>query len=219
MEPLRWLERVFGLVYAAPIRNGLRMGPALGRGVDYVSVTNRFFRTPRSPAESVALIADQSEGTLIEVQTVTLRRIAGILAWAELAIVGTAPLLALSAMLSSLAWLALRLFAPSKASKFGSVRAFSLLASVSMIAMLVFLMGGFNDPIDRLGRCTVWSIGYSLFSVVFALCAFAGLAQALRRHSESGRLSWWHGFIVSAALSILSGYMLYWGAIGWRSWV
>jgi uncharacterized membrane protein len=72
----------------------------------------------------------------------------------------------------------------------------------------------------QFGAVTPRSLALFFLTLALPACAVTGLVQALRhRHAEIRRLVWWHSFITSVMMTVVSIYLAYWGVIGLRSWV
>ena len=99
------------------------------------------------------------------------------------------------------------------------MRAWPLVAILSLIAIVVIVMLCADDLISRMGNLTGWSVAFFLATIVFAVAALAS-AIALWRAPEQGvRLGVRrYSAIVTVALLIAAGYLAYWGVIGLRTW-
>jgi hypothetical protein len=74
-------------------------------------------------------------------------------------------------------------------------------------------------PIVRLGTPTVYSVGFAVLTVMFAVSALAGAVQVLRtRPADAGRGVWWHSALVSGANLFVLLYLGVYGMIGMRFW-
>lgn len=215
----RGLARILGLARLRAIPSGLRLGPIIGHSRDYVPVSERLFRLPNDGAPTVALISDMSDGTQIEVSMATFRRIPGWMPWVEVPATAAALLLMASSCIFALAWVPAKLFGHLRGAESLSVRAMPVLATVSLVCTLLFIIGSASDSINLLGRATFWSVGICLSTLAFGVFSVLGLALALRfRNRKIRRLVWWHAFAASLVLTVVAIYLGYWGFIGWRTW-
>jgi hypothetical protein len=219
IERMRFQTRIVDLAKITIGEDGLSLRSLTGTKQIYVPVTDRFFRRANEPVPTLALIADNSEGTLIQASGQTLRRVPAWLPWLEFSVIGAAVLLMASSLLFALVWIPRKLIGRMRAVSGLSVRALPLLATLSMVAMLLLRQFLGEDVIARLGQITPWSIGIFVSTLAFTLFAVSGLVQALRfRNREGSRWVWWHSFMTSAVLTIVAMYLSYWGIIGWRPW-
>ncbi len=219
VEITHWLVRIAGLTKLSPLNNGLSLRGFTGRARDYVPVTDRLFRRPGEPAPTVALIADKSEGTLVEAGGQTFRRIPLWWPWLEAGVMAATALLMLSSLVFALVWVPRKLSGRMRSVECISVRAMPVLATLSLACLALLVTFAGEDMIDRFGLITPWSVGFFVSTLAFAIFAVLGLVLALRyRHRSIRRLVWWHAFAASLLLTVVACYLGYWGFIGWRPW-
>ena len=101
-----------------------------------------------------------------------------------------------------------------------SVRLLPLAAVICLVAACGLLLASIrNNPVERLGNPTVWSVGFCVLTWLFALTTVAGLVQTLRARRWEVRL--WvrrHALLVSVGNVVVLAYLAYWGIIGLRFW-
>jgi len=106
-----------------------------------------------------------------------------------------------------------------KRSRYLSVRIFPLLAVLALAATAGLFVLASGDPVPRLGRPTVYSVGFFFLMWVFTVMALLGLIQVGRaRQWEIRRGVWWHALLLSVANALVVLYLAYWGLIGLRPW-
>ena len=211
--------RIAGLMKMNALPNGLSLGGLVGPPRDYVPVTDRFFRRPAEAAPTLALIADQSEGTLIESYGQTYRRVSAWLPWVEFGMCALTGLLMLTSVGFALVWMPRKLFGDLRSVQYLSVRAMPVLASLSLAGVQLLTILAASDAIQRLGNMTPWSVGLCGLTLAFAVFAILGLVLAVHhRNRPIHRLVWWHAFATSLVLTVVAVYLDYWGIIGWRTW-
>jgi uncharacterized SAM-binding protein YcdF (DUF218 family) len=99
------------------------------------------------------------------------------------------------------------------------MRAWPLLAVLSLVALIVIFMRTSDDPIVLLGNRTAWAVAFFLATVAFAVASMAS-AVALwgaSQHEVRSRVRRYSTF-VTVALLIATAYLAYWGIIGLRTW-
>jgi hypothetical protein len=219
VERMQSLVRILGLTKLSLVYDGLSLRGLNNRKRNFVPVTDRLFRLPGDGAPTLALIADQSEGMLMEVGGQTFRRIPAWLPWLEVAMAAAAALLMLSSLAFALVWVPRKLFGRMRTVACIRVRAMPVLATLSIVCgVLVTILAG-EDSIQRLGRITPWSVGYFVSTSAFAVFAVLGLVLTLRcRNRPIRRWVWWHAFAAALVLTVMVVYLSYWGFIGWRPW-
>jgi CubicO group peptidase (beta-lactamase class C family) len=219
VEITHGLVRIVGLTKLSPLKTGLSLRGFTGRARDYVPVTDRLFRRPADPAPTLALIANKSEGTLIEASMQTFRRLPTWLPWLEAAVMAATALLMLSSIVFALVWVPRKIFGRMRSVECLSVRALPVLATLSLVCVQLSVMLAGEDAIERLGLVTPWSVGFFVSALAFAILAVLGLVLALRcRNRPIRRLVWWHAFAASLFLTVVAAYLSYWGIVGWRPW-
>jgi hypothetical protein len=165
------------------------------------------------------LIADKSEGTLIEASGQTFRRIPAWLPWLDAAVIAAAALLMLSSLAFALVWVPRKIFGRMRSVECISVRAMPVLATLSIVGTQLSVILAGEDMIQRFGRITPWSVGFLVSTLALAVFAVLGLVLALRcRNRPIRRLVWWHAFAASLVLTIVALYLGYWGIVGFRPW-
>jgi CubicO group peptidase (beta-lactamase class C family) len=218
-EITRGTSRISGLIKMSPVPSGLSIRPFIGFGTDYIPVTDRFYRRPTAGAPVLALIADHTEGTLIELGGQTFRRIPAWLPWLEAFVVGAVPVLTLTSLVFALVWVPRRLLGLMKSAECMSVRATPAIAALFGVSWILIFRSAAPDAFNRLGYITPWSVGIFAFGLAFALNSILGLVLALRFQGRNIYwLVWWHAFAASLIFTIAAIYLIYWGLIGWRSW-
>ena len=219
VEITRGLVRIAGLTKLSPLKTGLSLRGFTGRARDYVPVTDHLYRRPADPAPTMALIADKSEGILLEAYGQTFRRIPGWLPWADAAVIAAAALLMLSSLAFALVWVPRKIFGRMQSVECLSVRAMPVLATLSLVGLQLSMTLAGEDTIGRLGLITPWSVGFYVSDLAFAIFAVLGLVLAWHfRHRPIRRLVWWHAFTASLFLTVVAVYLSYWGIIGFRPW-
>ena len=190
----------------------------------FAAVSDRFFRRAGEPVPTLALIADRSEGTLIQTTVpacgFTLRRVPGWQVALQLGTCAVTALLMLTTAAFALVWVPRKLFGRMRGGGHLSVRLLPLLATLSAACLAEYFLRGIPDTIPRFGQMTPWSLALFLLTLALPAFAVAGVVQAVRhRHAEMRRLVWWHSLATSVAMTIVSLYLAYWGVIGLRTWV
>jgi hypothetical protein len=87
--------------------------------------------------------------------------------------------------------------------------------------MIYFAIAGSADAVPRLGTLTIYSGGYWLLSIGFAIFCVVTVIHAWRyapQRAINGKASWWHAQLVTAANVIVLTYLSYYGMIGLRFW-
>lgn len=218
-EFTRAFLRIAGLAKISATKSGLDRRAFAGHPQRYVPVTDHFFRRPQEGAPTLALIADRSEGTLIEINGQTFRRIPGWMPWLEATVCLAAVLLMASTLIFAFVWVPRRLLGHLRGVEGLSVRTMPVIATLALGAMCLALVTAGEDMINRLGRPTPWSVTFFASSWAFLLFSLLGVVLALRfRRRRLHRLVWWHAFTASIVLTIVALYMAYGGLIGLRLW-
>ncbi len=219
-EMTRFMERIMGIRRVTLSATELQVRPLLGKAQRYYATSDRLFRKDTDPQPTLALIADRSEGTLIQTMT-TFRRISTWFAFAEIGGTAITALLVISALLFALVWIPRKLLGRMRDVQHLSVRAWPLI-SILCLAAAAVLMVISNDEwasLQRFAAVTPWSFSVFLLTIAFAVTALVGLVVALRvRRSEIRPLVYIHSLATSIALTVLEICLTYWGVVGVRTW-
>jgi hypothetical protein len=225
-ESLRFILRLRMLSTVRFTETGLTWRLLNGRPQVYAAVSDRFFRRARESMPTLALVADRSEGTLIQTSVptggFTLRRVPGWWVAMQLGSCAVAAFLMLTTLAFALVWMPRKLLGRMCGGGHLGVRLLPLLATLSAVvpAAYFLLPGGTPEMIQRFGRMTLWSLALFFLTLALPACAVAGVVQALRHRRERiNRVVWWHSFVTSVMMTVVSIYLAYWGIIGLRTWV
>ena len=149
----------------------------------------------------------------------TYRPVSSLVVWGQLLVAVVALLLMVSALIFAIVWLPRWLLGRLHDVKHIDVRMFPFIASLSFFAAVAFMWLGLDDPIHRLGNPTLWSLGFYLATLVFAVTSVYGLIKVYRaRNWEIRKRIWFHSGLVCLFCTIATGYLAYWGIIGLRTW-
>lgn len=198
---------VDGLLLTSTLAGEAQTWHPLGEGM--------FRRTDESIASIMAV--ESADGTQLLQGGPTLRKIPAALAWSRWLLIGLALILVASSMLFALVWLPRRL----RGTRFPalSFRVWPLLASLSFALCVGILMLALEDPVNRLGTLNVWSVGYWLVSLGFALITlYLPLALARLPSAAINPVVRWHCMLVTLGNLLLLTYFSYYGMIGIRYW-
>jgi hypothetical protein len=219
-ERTRFLARILGLTLVRADQGILSLHGLLSRQRDFVAVSDRLFRREAETVPTLALIADATDGTLLQVSGETLRRVPPWLPWLEFGVMAAALLLAASSLAFALVWVPRKIFGDLRSVGHLRVRALPALAALALLLCSIPLLApGGGNPIERLGTPTLWSVGLFIGTLAFAALAVLGLVVSLLcRHRGINRLVWWHAFAASLLLTVVAAYLASWGVIGIRLW-
>jgi hypothetical protein len=99
------------------------------------------------------------------------------------------------------------------------MRIWPLIAVLSLLAFVGFVILSGNDGIARLGNLTFYSFGLTVTTLLFAAASLAGAVTLWRaRKQEIRRCVRWYSIAVTTALLVAVVYLAYFGVIGIRTW-
>ncbi len=219
-EMSRFFLRLFGARRLTIDEERLTLTPLLaGAGREYVAVTERLARRRDGSITRLALLQGLEGGPHIEAGSETWKRVPAALLWGQLGLAAASLLTMVTAPLFALVWIPRRLFGKLKGAPHLSARVWPLLAVILFFLFLLVFGLAFGDPIPRLGRITVHSVGQYVLGIAFAAAAVWSLVAVFRaRRAEINRAAWWHSAAVACSAGVVGGYLLYWGMIGLRTW-
>lgn len=214
-----FLERIVGLARVSFAGDKMAVKPLVGPKREYVAVSDHLFRRDKQSMAIVALMPSE-DGLLMQTAMSTNLKVSALLAWTEIGLVGLCALAMLSIGLFALVWIPRLVFRRLKGVRHLDVRVLPLLAVLSLLAgVAMFILAG-DDFLERFGSPTPYSVGFTSFSIAFAAASLLGLFAAIRTdRREMNRTVYWHSLICSFLLSIAALYLMFWGVIGYRSWV
>ncbi len=221
----RFLDRL-AVLARIQFKDGKLLLTYLGGWNDpFVPVTGAQFRhVPKAkdkhpdPVAVVELLTPNQEGRFVDAGA-TLRKVPAWYAIGEIVAVIYVVLSMLAILLYAPFWILGGLTKRRRRPAERAMRAWPLLAVLSMLAAVVVVSVCANDLIERFGNPTAWSVSLFLLTIVFACASVASLISLLRApvagvRSGVRRFS----LAVTVGLLIASAYLAYWGILGLRTW-
>jgi CubicO group peptidase (beta-lactamase class C family) len=202
----RFLDRLVDVIHVRPRGDRLVARKAFGQEVELIPLGGGRFRTADDPIATLVFVEEEGE-RLMQGYTRSLwgsyRRASAplqLLLWSAAAI--SLALMA-SALLGALLWLPRAMLARGRGLGGGAgarVLALPALAAALLAGAVLLVLLASSDLLVRLGTPTVYSVGFAILTVLFAIAALAGAVQVARsRPAEAGRGAWWYAALVSAA--------------------
>jgi CubicO group peptidase (beta-lactamase class C family) len=225
IEMTHFLERLAGLG-VVKFKDGKLITSNLGEmNETFLPVSGSQFRhVPKKegpePVATLALLATDTEGRFIEVDSTVLKQIPTWLAILEIGLTAFVTLSVLSILVYAPFWILGGLSKKRRRPQERAMRVWPLLAVLSLVSVVVIFALCGNDLIERLGNLTAWSMALFLVTLMFALASVASAialwrapAGAVRRGVRR------YTVVVTVALLIATAYLAFWGVIGLRTWV
>ncbi|SPF42841.1 membrane hypothetical protein [Candidatus Sulfotelmatobacter kueseliae] len=148
-----------------------------------------------------------------------MRKIPGWFAIGEILTVAYVGLCMVSVVVYAPFWLVGGLWKRRRRPAERGIRAWPLLAVLSLVAFMGVYILINDDMIVQLGNLTVWSAALFLLTVTYAVAAVASAVSLWRAPAEIVRRGVRRfSLIVTVALLIAAAYLAYWGIIGLRTW-
>lgn len=225
-ELTHFLERLLGVARIRFEDGKLLVSSLEERNQTFIPVTNTQFRSvPKKglpdPVATVELLVANAEGQFIQVGggTVTMKRIPALLAISEIILTCWFVLAVVLVLLYAPFWILGGLSKKRRRPAERGMRLWSLIAVLSLIAVVVIFSAASDDLIPRMGNLTAWSAAFFLATVFYALATLAG-AVSLWRAPKDGVRGGVRRFSTAVILSLLiaAAYLAYWGIIGLRTW-
>jgi CubicO group peptidase (beta-lactamase class C family) len=226
VELTHFLERLLGLAWVRFEAGKLLVSVLGAKNQVFVPVAGAQFRRlpksgPPDPVATVELLKPNAEGQFIQIGggNVTMKRIPGWFAIAEIALTVWVVLAMASILVYAPFWLLGGIRKQFRRPAERAMRGWPLVAVLSLVAFVVIFTQCSNDLISRLGNLTGWSAGLYLATVVYAVASLAS-AVALWRAPQQGVRSLIRGYSTAVILALLvaAAYFAYWGIIGLRTW-
>ncbi|MEO6823825.1 MAG: serine hydrolase domain-containing protein [Nitrosospira sp.] len=219
-----FIERLGGMTHVRVEEGKLLIdSPLAGTELVLVPVDDMQFRQISEPIATAKLLAMDEDGKFIQLYggMMTMKRILGWAALAEMMLAAWAVLALVSVLLYMPFWLLgcirKNYFRPAELSILG----FPLLAASSVVLMvgIGFVVSDSGDIRVLLGNLTIWSGGIFLATVMFALSTLASGVVLWRMPKQGIRKAvLWYSIGVIPAMMFATAYLGYWGVIGLRTW-
>jgi CubicO group peptidase (beta-lactamase class C family) len=223
VELIHFLERLIGLS-RFHFQDEKLIISSLGGNETFLPVTGTQFRhVPKKdapyPVPTLELLSVNPEGRFIQAEQSTMKAIPVWLAMVEILATAFVALSILAIIVYAPFWLVAGISQRRRRPAERALRLWPLLAVLSLLAMVgLFILCG-DDLIDRLGNLSVWSATLWALTLIFAVTSVASAFYSWQSPAERVRPRVWKfSMIVSAALLIATGYLVYWGFIGVRTW-
>jgi CubicO group peptidase (beta-lactamase class C family) len=173
---------------------------------------------PVEPVATVALLAPNSDGRFIFIGT-TYKRIPTWLALSRIALTIWFLLAFVSILLYAPFWIIGGFFKRRRRPAERMMRLWPLIAVLSLLAFIGFIILSGSDAIARLGNLTLYSFGLTITTLLFAAASLAGAVTLWQARKQEIRASVrWYSIAVTAALLVAVVYLAYFGVIGIRTW-
>jgi CubicO group peptidase (beta-lactamase class C family) len=174
---------------------------------------------PADPIATLELLAPTAEGRFIEIPGATVKQIPAWFAISEIAIAAWVMVSWISVLLYAPFWLLGGLSKKRRRPTERALRAWPLVAVLSLVgAAGLFAVSG-EDLITRMGNLTLWSAGFCLATLIYGVASVAGALALWRARKQAIRAPVKiYSLLVIPALLIAAAYLAYWGIIGLRTW-
>ena len=218
-----FLERLLGMQRVRFGGGNLLLSSMSQIDQPFVPVSGEQFRyLPKKdhaePIATAALLTPNPEGRFVYIGG-TLRRIPTWLAFVEIALVAWFALAFIAILLYAPFWMIGGFFKNRRRPAERAIRLWPLIAVLSLLGFVGFIMLAGNDAIARLGHVTLYSLGIFLTTLIFAVASLgSGVALWMARNQQIRRFVRWFSIAVIAALLIATAYLAWWGVIGMRTW-
>ena len=218
IEMTHFQERLLGLSWIR-VRDGKLLRTSLqGWNEVFVPVSASFLRRESNPNPSLALLAPNTDGLFVQLDTVTMKHIPRWLALGEILLCAWVALAMGSVLLYAPFWLLTGLLSKKRRRPQERwLKIWPLVAVLSFIGVNALSIWPGEDVLTRLGNLTLWSGGIWLGTIVIAVASVAA-AVALWRAREVRSFVYGYSLTVTLALLILTTYLATWGVIGLRTW-
>jgi CubicO group peptidase (beta-lactamase class C family) len=225
VQMIYFLERVLGLAHVRSENGRLLISSLGGMNDESVPVTGMQFRhVPKKdapdPIPTIELIAPNSDGLFIQTyRGDTMEHIPAWMAISRLILTAWFVLAVVSVIVYAPFWLLGGLSQKRRRPAERGMRAWPLVAVLSLVAVVVIFVLCGDNLLQRMGNLTGWSAAFFLATVAYALASLLGAKALWRaRAQEVRRGVRWYSTAVILALLIAAIYLAYWGFIGLRTW-
>ncbi|MBS0393943.1 MAG: beta-lactamase family protein [Proteobacteria bacterium] len=224
IEGMRFLDRL-GLIHVAVGPDRLTTTGLDLKHHDWAGTGGGLLRRDDAPSHvdpiaSAVLIPPNAEGRFIGFGMSTIRQVSTGAAWLQLALTAVVALSLLSVAAYAPFWLIGGLVPRRRRPAERWMRAWPLVAVLSLVGFVAIFQRSADDLIERFGSPTGWAYALTATTVLFAVAALAaawaafrpagpGVRPAVRRHAQ----------FVAFGLVVATLYLAAYGVIGLRTWV
>ncbi len=192
--------------------------PWIGPADTFVSMDGLRFRREKQSAARL-MFMDTPDGRMVAGSDMVFIRISALTAWTEIVVLYLFLATLVTVPLFSLVWGFRWIFRRMRGVPNLQVRLWPLLTELALAGIIAILMLSGDDLIELIGRRTLWSMGLTAGTWLFAACSVIGLWTALRADRRGmNRWAYAHSLGASLVFVVVSLYLAYWGVIGYRSW-
>ena len=224
IELTYFMERLLGMNWIH-FKDGKLAMTSLDGNQTFVPVSGRQFRhLPKKdapePVATLDLLPPNEEGEFVQVDAqTTMKRIPAWLALGEVVLTAFVALAVVSIVVYAPFWILGGLSKRRRRPAERAMRAWPLIAVLSLAAFVgIFIVCG-DDLIERMGNLTGWSAALFLSTIAYAVAAVMSAISSWRAPAEAVRGGVRQfSIVVSLALLIAALYFGYWGIIGLRTW-
>jgi hypothetical protein len=226
VELTHLLERLLGIVRIRFADNELLLTSLRERDqVLLPMAAGQFRKVPKEgfpdPIATMALLSPNAEGQLVQMEggKVTMKHIPAWFAIAEIALTAWFICAMVSVLCYAPFWLLGGLSRKRRRPAERAVRAWPLVAVLSLVAAAGILILSGDDFISRMGIWSVWSAAIFLSTLLYGVASAAGAVALWRapRQAIRSRVRK-YSIVVIPAFLIVATYLAYWELIGLRTW-
>src|ERR1700722_5654564 len=215
------LERLLGIVRIRFADNELLLSSLRERGQVFLPMAaGQFRKVPKEgfpdPIATIALLSPNAEGQFVQMEggKVTMKRIPAWFAIAEIALIAWFVCAVVSVLCYAPFWLLGGLSRKRRRPAERAVRAWPLVAVLSLVAAAGILILSGDDFISRMGNRSFWSAAVFLSTLLYSVASAAGAVALWRAHRQAIRCRVRkYSIAVIPALLIAAVYLAYWGLI------
>lgn len=215
-EILHFIGYLLGMAEIVLADDKLVVNPLLGESRSLVAVTKTLFRGEDQPVATAVFVESASGEIGFSLEDGFFEKTDWLGAHAWRLLVGVSLVLLLSTILFAIVWLTRLALGRLRGVDYFSVRLLPLAAAFSLSGAGLSLVG---IDLAQLASLNVRTVGYTVFTILFALLSLGGLVQAVRAFNwpiHAGvRI---HSLLVSLGATVLTVYLGYWGMIGLWFW-
>ncbi len=215
-----FLDRVFGAQKLRFDGDKLEHAAVLGGNTTvFLAVADKLFASEKTGVIALSQAVDPLAGDVVHLGDMVLKPVTEALVYGQLGVAALWGICIISAVLYFLVWIVRKLRGKIPAGATIRVRLWPLLASLSIVAVVLLFAIGMSDPFELLGKPTWVSVGINLATVAFALFAAFGVHTSVKVRAEPmNRFNYWYSTVCSSTHLVVAAYLLAFGVIGLITW-
>ena len=219
-ELARFLERVLNIYQLRFDGDKLvRINLIGGTPASFYPVSDTLYKSDTTGLIDLALVEDPLVGKVVHASTSVYKPIHGGVVIVQFSILASWLLINVANIFYLPVWGIRKLRGTDISGKSLHIRVWPLFATLSLVAFVVLFTLGTQNIFEVLGSITAISVGITLATIAFFVCALVAVYQVITvKRAEQNNMNYWYCAVATALHLIVALYLLSYGIIGLTTW-